>query len=82
MKISQEQLDNWFEHHSPENIAKRANVDTEIILADFADIRVQGKILAESIVTACPECADVTYAVRLIRMAVMTANAAIACGGK
>jgi len=82
VKITQEQIDNWFEYHAPENVAKQANVDTEIILADFAEIRVQGKILAETIVAACPECADVTYAIRLIRMAIMTANAGIACGGK
>lgn len=82
MKITQEQLDNWFEYHAPENIARAANVDTEIVLADFADIRVQGKILAETIVGACPDCADTTFAIRLIRQAIMTANQAIACGGK
>lgn len=82
MRITDEQLDNWFEYHAPEKIAEAAGVGVEIVLADFAEIRVQARVLAETIRNCVPDCADATYAIRLVRMAVMTANQAIACGGK
>jgi hypothetical protein len=82
MKISDEQLDNWFTYHAPEEIASYTDVGTEVILTDFAQIRAQAHDFAETIRDCCPESADTTFAIRLIRMAVMTANQAIACGGK
>lgn len=70
--ISQEQLDNWFTYHSP-------NPEQ---LPKYLAIRDQGRKLAETIVLNTPASADQTAAIRLIREAVMTANAAIACDGK
>jgi hypothetical protein len=45
----------------------------------FVTIRDKAKELAYVIKTACPPCADTTAAIRHLREAVMTANAAIAC---
>ena len=71
-KITTEQLYNWFVHHPPSgDHAER-----------HAAIRDLGFELASVIVTLCPPCADTTAAVRKVREAVMTANAAIACGGQ
>jgi alkanesulfonate monooxygenase SsuD/methylene tetrahydromethanopterin reductase-like flavin-dependent oxidoreductase (luciferase family) len=72
MKISQEQIDNWFTFHSP----------TPEQLTQYKAIRDNAGTLASIIVEACPECADTTAAIRKLREVVMTANAAIACGGK
>lgn len=72
MKITQEQLDNWFTYHAPQPGQNEK----------YIGIREAGKHLAEMIVSACPESADCTAAVRKVREAVMTANQAIACGGK
>ena len=69
MPITQSDLDNWFVYHSPssEQIPKyQAN-------------RESAKNLAEVIVNNTPPCADQTAAIRLVREASMTANAAIAC---
>lgn len=82
MRITDEQLENWFTYHAPEKVAEEQKVGLETILGDFADIRVQGRVLAETIRNCCPEGPDTTYAIRLVRMAIMTANQAIACGGK
>ena len=70
--ISQEQLDNWFTYHSP----------TPDQLPKFLAIREAGEVFASTIVANAPDCADTTAAVRKVREAVMTANQAIACGGK
>ena len=70
--ISQEQLDNWFTYHSP----------TPDQLPKYLAVREAGKAFASSIVANSPDCADTTAAVRKVREAVMTANQAIACGGK
>lgn len=70
--ISQEQLDNWFTYHSP----------TPEQLPKYVAIREAGKAFAAAIVANSPDCADTTAAVRKVREAVMTANQAIACGGK
>ena len=70
--IAKEQLDNWFTYHSP-------NPEQ---LPKYLAIREEGKKLAEVIVANTPPSADQTAAIRLIREACMTANAAIACDGK
>ena len=72
MSISQEQIDNWFTYHSttPDQLPK------------YLAIREAGKVFAEAIVANAPDCADTTTAIRKIRESVMTANQAIACGGK
>lgn len=72
MPITQEQVDNWFSYHPP----------TPIQVEQYQDIRNAGKLLTEIMIQNCPDSADLTAAVRLVRQAVATANAAIACGGK
>lgn len=67
--ISQHDLDNWFTYHSPspEQIPK------------YQAIREAAKNLAEVILNNTPSSADQSAAIRLVREASMTANAAIAC---
>ena len=66
------QIENWFVYHpaTPEQAAK------------YQQIRDAAKLLAYTIKANTPGCADQTAALRKVREAVMTANAAIACGGK
>lgn len=47
----------------------------------YAAVRAAGKSLALTILNAVPKCADRTAAIRKVREAVMTANAAIALDG-
>jgi hypothetical protein len=67
--ITQSNLDNWFMYHTP--------------VGDQTDryqrLRAKGKELAALMVELCPECPDTTTAIRKVREALMTANAAIAC---
>lgn len=73
MPITNEQLLNWFTYHAPED---------ELTIAKYRAIREAGLHLAEIIVENTPPSADQTAAVRKVREAVMTANAALACGGQ
>lgn len=61
----------WFEYHPPTDDQRRA----------YEVLRAKAKELAECIVESCPPGADRTAALRKVREAVMTANAAIACNG-
>lgn len=67
--ITQQDLNNWFTYHSP----------TAEQLPKYKAIRDSGKVLAMIILENTPASADQTAAIRKIREAVMTANAAIAC---
>lgn len=71
--ITEKELDNWFMYHEPS--------DKETI-QKYTDIREAGKMFAKMILMCTPPSADQTAAIRKVREAVMTANAAIACGGK
>jgi len=62
----------WFTYHAP----------TSEDVAKYKQIRDAGLALARVIDTNCPKSADTTTAIRKVREAVMTANAAIACLGK
>lgn len=66
------QINNWFKYHRP----------TEDQQASYVKIREQARELAVTFVQECPQSADLSAALRLLREAVMTANAAIACSGK
>jgi hypothetical protein len=70
--MTNDQLENWFTHHSP----------TGTQLEQYRSIREAGLKLAQAINEAAPESADKTAAIRKVREACMTANAAIACGGQ
>ena len=72
MTITKEQLENWFTYHSPEGDEQ----------SRYLAIREAGKHLAATIVDTTTPSADQTAAVRKVREAVMTANAAIACKGQ
>ena len=79
MPIGQESLDHWFTYHAPEGLV----VGTTILKVDaYERIRSAAKALAEEIVACTPACADQSAAIRLVREASMTANAAIACDGR
>lgn len=67
-----EQIENWFSYHAPRPDQ----------LLQYDAIRKAGKVFAKVINDNAPECADKTAAIRKVREAVMTANAAIACEGK
>ena len=75
MPITQEALANWFTYHAPAN---HPLGEAEAVRR-YHDIREGGRVLAELIVECTPASADQTAAVRLVREAVMTANAALAC---
>jgi hypothetical protein len=68
----QQKLDNWFSYHKP----KDGQPEKYVAIRDAA------KVFAEEIVKNTPPSADQTAALRKVREAVMTANAAIACDGK
>lgn len=70
--ITKEHLDNWFTYHRPGD--KQAD--------DYVAIREAAKAFALVVIEKTPPSADQSDAIRKIREAVMTANAAIACGGK
>lgn len=70
--IGMEEIENWFTYHPP----------TEVDQVAFVAIRNAAKELAKVIVNCTPPSADQTAAIRKLREAVMTANAAIACQGK
>ena len=72
MPMTQEQLDNWFQYHKPE----AGQPET------YERIRAAGKAFAKVIVEETPSSADQTAAVRKVREAVYTANAAVACKGQ
>ncbi len=68
--MTEKELDNLFSYHPPKgNQVNRYN-----------DIREVGRLFAKTILDSTPPGADQTAAIRKVREAVMTANAAIACG--
>ena len=69
--ITTEQLDNWFTYHAP----------TTGQIEDYRKIRDAARSFAEVMLRHTPPSADQAAALRLLREAVMTANASIACGG-
>lgn len=65
-------LENWFTYHSPKPEQ----------LPKFLAIREAALAFAKVLVANTPSSADQSAAIRHVRDAVMTANSAIACGGK
>ena len=62
-------IQNWFTYHPP----------TQEDVEYYREIRDAGMNLAKVIDEVCPPSADTSAAIRKVREAVMTANAAIAC---
>jgi hypothetical protein len=71
MAVKREQLDDVFTYHAPD--------DDQV--PKYAKIRLAGQALAEVILECTPVCGDQQAAIRKVREAVMTANAAVALGG-
>lgn len=65
-------IDNWFTYHPPTS-------DQQVA---YEKLRGAARDFANTVNELVPDSADKTAAMRKIREAVMTANAAIACGGK
>lgn len=65
-------LEHIFSYHKP----------TADQLPKYERLREAAKEFAKAIVECTPECADQSAAIRHVREAVMTANAAIALDGK
>lgn len=72
MAISREALDDIFKYHPP-------NSDD---LVAYEKLRSAAKSFADTIVELTPASPDQTAAIRKVREAVMTANAAIALKGR
>ena len=69
---NEDAIDNWFTYHPP----------TDGDIPKYKEIRNYGLEFAKAISRCCPLGADTSTAIRKVREAVMTANAAIACCGK
>ena len=67
--MTKQEIDNLFTYHAP----KGDQTDR------YQEIRLSGRALAEAILRYTPASADQTAAIRKVREAVFTANAAIAC---
>lgn len=65
-------LQHWFTYHPP----------TDEDIPKYLELREAGLAFARTIAEMCPSGPDKTAAIRKVREAVMTANAAIACCGK
>ena len=72
MAVSEADLDDIFQYHPP---------DEDQILR-LATVRAAAREFAWAILQQTPVCPDQTVAIRKVREAVMTANAAIALRGK
>jgi hypothetical protein len=70
--ITMKELENWFTYHPPSPEQQQ----------QYVAIRDAAKRFAEVVASNTPPSPDQTAAIRKIREAVMTANAAIACDGK
>ena len=76
--ITQADLDWWFTYHSPADHPD----GLEAASAAYEEIRAAGKRMAEEILRLTPPGADQSAAIRKVREAVFTANAAVACEGR
>ena len=72
MPISRDDLNNWFSDHAPDEDQRVA----------YEKLRSSARDFALAIIELTPPSADQTAAVRKVREAVWTANAAIACEGR
>ena len=72
MPVTKENLNDVFTYHAPNDIQQKQYVALRNSAADFAF----------TILENTPVCEDQQAAIRLVREAVMTANAAVALNGK
>lgn len=71
LRTEDEMVEELFTYHAPDFSQQQ----------QYAQVRAAAKTLALTILGACPPCADRSDAIRKVREAVMTANAAIALRG-
>ena len=71
MPVSTDDLEDIFKYHAPD-------ADQQVA---YEKLRTEARQFAKAILDLTPRCADQQAAVRLVREAVMTANAAIALKG-
>ena len=72
VRITNQQIAHWFTYHQP---------DPEQV-QQIQRIREAGAAFAQIVKDNSPGCADQSAAIRHVRDAVMTANAAIVCRGR
>lgn len=72
MPVTRDNVDDVFNYHAPD-------ADQKVI---YEKLRSSARDFAWAIIDLTPMCADQQAAIRLVREAVMTANAAIALRGK
>lgn len=70
--MTKQEIEHLFTYHAPANASQREA---------YGNLREAGKHLALTILDTTPQCADQSAAIRKVREAVMTANAAIATNG-
>jgi len=70
MEVTKADVENWFTYHPPTDADQ---------VKQFNELRDAGKQFALRMIELTPPCADRSAAIRKIREAVMTGNAAIAC---
>jgi hypothetical protein len=75
--IMRQQLEDIFTYHAPDKTTSEGQKQ----LVAYAEIRAKALELAETIIDLTPVCADQQDALRKVREAVMTANAAVALQG-
>lgn len=85
--ITDTQLQNWFTYHPPTGdlaVQEEGSAVTHMVPLPvvYERIRKAGLDMAREVVRLTPASADQTAAIRKIREAVFTANAAIACDGR
>ena len=68
--MQESEIENLFTHHPPQGDQPMR----------YELIRATAKNFAQVIDKCCPDCSDKSAAIRKLREAMMTANAAIACG--
>lgn len=72
MPVTHDNIDDVFTYHPPKGDAPQR----------YAAIREAAKAFARAILENTPSCADQAAAIRHVREAVMTANAAVALDGR
>jgi len=72
MPVTKENLSEVFTYHAPDDLQ----------LEQYGALRMAAFDFALTIIENTPSCADQQAALRLVREAVMTANAAVALRGK
>lgn len=72
MSVNRDNVEDVFTYHPPES-------DDQ--LKSYDRLRTEAKELARAILEETPVCGDQQAAIRLVREAVMTANAAVALKG-